>query len=456
MYSQETQMKRKHSPGSKRDFLVVPLMLFILLLVIFSARVLARDEQQKTDRQQDIEIMENVLDKLIINESPIWFSSRDGVHGVYLDDFGVLFDLKSIGFRFKFDLEELGYNVGKLVGDFTRGFSDGVSEEEEKELEARINKARAKTRDDATRKLTETKALLHEFYLDYASAVNSLDDDERICVNIRLKNDYELLGNEDKPEIPDQLRVCVSMAELSDYRRGKIDREEMLERINFQEIYADDTDRDIEIMSRIIDTALEAEREKGFLGLSNQTRGMYLEDFGALFFSPSSIMEVNIEKKIRRIEREAEDMEAELERHREIEREIEREVREMEAELPEPEDDEIVIKKAPQKPDSIRVRINRKPVDVDLYRDFELSASERDSILNSIQNNLLELLGQYGHTLRKVKDDQYILVAVELRNVRANEDDYLYLKVRKADIIKFSRERIDFDKFRQQAKIWTG
>ncbi len=455
MLNEEIKLKRSHTMKGHKDFFVVPLMLFILVLIIFSAHVPALDKHQKTDRERDIEVMENVLDKLIINESPIWFSRSDGVHGVYLDDFGVLFDLKSIGFRSRFDLEDLGYKVGKMVEKFARGFTDDDPDEEDAELADELEQALEKTRDDATEKLTEAKTLLHEFYLDYASAVKTLDDGERICVNIRLTNDYELLRNEAKSKIPGQLRVCVRVADLNDYRRGKVDREEMLKRIDFQEIYGDRADRVIEIMSRVIDTALKADRYRGFPGLGSQTRGMYLADFGALFFSPSSIMEVNIEKKIRRIERETEDMEAELERHREIEREFEREVRKIEETLPELEDDEIVVKKAPSA-DSIKIKMIKKPVIVDIDRKFDLSASERDSILNIIQKNLLELLGQYGHTLRKVKEDQYILIAAELQSIGQAEDDYLYLKVQKKDILKFSRECIDFDKFRQQAKVWTG
>ncbi|MBC8491541.1 MAG: hypothetical protein H8D42_03175 [Candidatus Marinimicrobia bacterium] len=74
-----------------------------------------------------------------------------------------------------------------------------------------------------------------------------------------------------------------------------------------------------------------------------------------------------------------------------------------------------------------------------------------------MSDNILEMLGQYGHTLRKVKENEWIIVALDLDNHLRDQDwRWLYIKVRKSDITKYSREKIKLEELKKRAKIWRG
>ena len=83
---------------SFRQILTIILLMVVMVNSVFSEKSFAGVPDEKMEQiNRDIEIMENVLDKLIIKEGPIYFNFDDHVRGIYLDDFGLLFDVESYG-----------------------------------------------------------------------------------------------------------------------------------------------------------------------------------------------------------------------------------------------------------------------------------------------------------------------------------------------------------------------
>jgi len=80
--------------------------------------------------------------------------------------------------------------------------------------------------------IDETKKILKEFYLNYASSIKSLSPNDRICVNIRIRND-SLVLNEEKnaKKTPNQLRATALVSDLTKFRQGKLDETSMVSKI---------------------------------------------------------------------------------------------------------------------------------------------------------------------------------------------------------------------------------
>ena len=420
----------------RRDWLVIPLVIAIVAVLIISGKALAATPQTQSERiQRDINIMENVLDQLIIHESPFLFESEGSLEGIYLEGFGIMFDMVSFGLTdipgmIEYTLRNLP-NISVIEQDGKRVRIDiDEDREADEDYRKRIDK-----------KVNETRQLLHEFFRDYASATKSLPQDEMICANIRLRAEAPriLFGSTDQ-KIPTQFRICAKAEDLADYRRGKLNEEQFLAKLDETLQYGAESDRDLEIMENILDSGLKRFGEESFSYSDGQTRGMYLENFGVLFVSGVDLFDHYAGHFIRMkddYERMARDMERALER----------------GDLPEPPE-------PPEPPESEDEDDDER----DRYRYHyswserrELSQARRDSLLNELEIELLQLIGQYGHTLNKLKDTEYIMITLDL-------DEKMYdkgvgkfnLKIKKSDVMKFNRDQIDLENLRKKAKIWCS
>jgi len=401
---------------------------------VFSIKSFAGVSDEQMERiNRDIEIMESVLDKLIIKDSPIYFNFDDHVRGIYLDGFGLLFDVESYG------LNGISRFISKTISKIP---NINITHDKGKRMRIDIDEdeyIHAEEVDKSARdKIDKTKELLFKFYRDYASAVKSLNPDDRICVNIRLRNDFGFISSDDEERIPSQIRMSALASDPAKFRRGKLSKDKLQKRIKFTEIYDDENDRDVEIMERILDTALEKDELRKIPGLSGHTRGLYLDDFGILFFSPTSLLEKNIKvfvKNASEAEKRAEQAEK---RAKEYEKRVKK-----------------YKKRVDSDKDSLSFSFTFNMDDFDF--DFHRSKAETDSIVDKIRDDLLELLGQYGNTLKKVNDNEWIMIAVDLNDRFWNEELYwLYIKVKKSDVIKYNREEINFDSFKKRVKVWRG
>lgn len=437
---------------------VIPLIAATVTALLLPADIFgAVDIAQREKIKQDIEILEGVLDQLIIQDSPFLFSGSDQVQGIYLDGFGVMFDLESSG------LLSLADVINRSLRTIPR---ISISSDDDNQLIINVDKdaedKQEKTDEKAEieKSLKQTENLIYEFFLTYASTVKSLPADERICVNIRNSNGY-LVGEIDDLEVPSQLRACAKISDLGNYRRGKISESKLRSQIQIDRIYGKDENRDLDILGRIIDRSLGLKTGLRFIGWDGNTSGMYLDGFGALFFSQLSVY--NGFEHI--ITRKAADLERKV-------RQYEIKVRRTEAQLGDREEliysgaDSAAAKNRPgssrrivhygDENDTSEVSLN---FDFDLNFNFDkdLQPTEReiDSVLNDITDKIINVLGQYGATMRSVKKDESILVAVDITNpLWSNTGNMLYIKAKKADIERYARDAITFEKFRKSVKVW--
>jgi hypothetical protein len=300
-----------------KDLYAIAFILIIVLTIILAGQLFAAMPAEKMERiEQDIEIMEKVLDEIIIKESPIYFNFDDQVQGIYLEGFGVLFDVESIG---------LGGFSGLIRRTIKRIPDIDVKHHGDDRVTIKIRKKEREEDEEhiesAKEKIRVTKESIMDFFADYASSVKSLERDDQICINIRLRNDFEFIRvEEEKEKIPEQFRICAKVTDLSDYRKGKISTSKLKKLIKYTEVYEEDDGMDLEIMEKILDTSLSKFGRSIIPEFGSKTRGMYLDDFGALFFSPTTLgqkFENILVKKLNTAERKLRDKERELTKHEE-------------------------------------------------------------------------------------------------------------------------------------------
>jgi len=446
-----------------KDLYVIAFILIIVVTIILAGQLFAAMPAEQMERiEQDIEIMEKVLDEIIIKESPIYFNFDDQVQGIYLEGFGVLFDVESIG---------LGGFSGLIRRTIKRIPDIDVKHHGEDRVTIDIRKKEREEDEEqiesAKEKIRVTKESIMDFFTDYASSVKSLEKDDQICVNVRLRNDFEFIKvEEEKEKIPEQFRICAKVTDLSDYKKDKISKSKLKKLIKYTEVYEEGDGMDLEIMEKILDTSLSKFGRSIIPGFGSKTRGMYLNDFGALFFSPTTLgqkFENVLVKKLNAAERKLKDKERELTKHEEKLKALEKRRQKDVSRRTSKKSGRKVIHKRSDEGDSTIVITDdfdfNFGFDFDCNFEFDerLDKARVDSIVTEISDNILEILGQYGHTLRKVKENEWIMVALDLDNHLWDQDwRWLYIKVRKSDVTKYSREKIKLEEFKKRAKIRRG
>ncbi len=436
----------------------------ILFNLLFSGTVFSQSgDDRAANIQKDIEIFNNILNKLIIRDSPFYFTFDDHVKGVYLDGFGMLFDMESYG------LAGISESISQAIRDIEKikiVTNDGdtvVKIETGRDDKRSPERYVRKEQKSIIEQVGQTKKLITQFYVDYASAVKSLAPTEQIVVNIRIREKDEglLIGNQ-KEKTPTQLRSAIKADDLIKFRQGKLTESQLIQKIQFTETYDEKGDHEIEIMENILNTALGKSSHKSALALTGGTRGIYLENFGVLFFSPASIFDKSMRIFIK-------NMSNWDEKNREFERktrQYEQRMRDYEKKLNEKYEDMSdksvpgtsalpIPPEPPEAPEAPEIDI-----DVDWrnnHQYLQQGKTEIDSILNSMSDQIIELLGQYGHTMRKVKDNEWVMVAVDFNyRVWDSDDSRLYIKVKKADLLKYNRDQINLNTLKQTMKIWRG
>jgi len=454
-----------------RDFFVTLISLALILSIFLTTKlfgVVSPEQKEKID--QDIEILEGVLDQLIVKESPFLFNSSDHVKGIYLDGFGIIFNSESNG------LVGLSYLISTSLDKIPRV---RINRDERGELQLNIDekKKNAETTEqqaeELKKSLKKTEELLTKFYLDYASMVKSLKESDRICVNIN-NNESTFIGDYDEElQVPVRLQTCVGISELQDFRRGKTNETKLRSLIKINRIYEKDQDHDIDIMERILDKSLGQESNRQFLSFKVQTHGMYLDGFGAVFFSPLSYfdrLEKFVVRKASEIEKQVKQNEARIKQEEKRIKQEEARIKQEKAHLKQEEASgekksthytvvthgdvrdtiNIALPEPPEPPVLPKIDFN---FDFNFDETTKLTEHELDSVINVTTDNIIKVLGQYGTSLKKVKKDEYVLVSFEISIPHGEKTSSVCLKVKKSDIERFARDEINLEKFKKSVEI---
>jgi hypothetical protein len=241
---------------------------------------------------RDIKIMENILGEMFktqlitsegsrslngtgtvtINSSNYAFfggNSSGNVKGTYIPGYGVIFMIPSTSNRF-----------------IVRGSNSSSSQQ--------VVFQYSSDDENADRDIDEesVKARIGEFLQDYASTIGQLKSDESILVIYGSTNSnsnvsvFNLRGDrqdDDRPEPLPVISVSAKKSDLDSYRAGQLNADAFQNRLSVST--SQDKERlDLKVLGNIFGTALgEGDGNEFHLVNSNSLSYMYLENFGALY-----------------------------------------------------------------------------------------------------------------------------------------------------------------------------
>lgn len=352
--------------------------------------------------QQDLDIMEGILQNLHAQNTPRFAGIHRGpqVRGLHFDDYGVIFLIE----------EEPGPGESGL--DYRmRKLEESGLEFKEKDYQKDIAERRKKQR-------VALRNRLVDFLGTYADGIRQLDDNKKITVMVNHMPDCGVMYGVEK-EIPGEvmfmgvvrnkqphsglsepvyLEVTSKKRDIVAYRREKIDEAEFRKRIAFRDHRPDaSTMKKIGVMATILDKALKQTGHN--VRRSDGTLGIYQKGLGAIFF-------VNVRGGFRGTPIH-------------------------------------VSRKNDPKAVTYHVRPGKA---------VEIGNKPKDRF----KKELVEIVGDYGYTLRTLKPEEYIVAEVRFPSRlgrRSSDPRGLVLKVKKRDVDAYSRGGLDLAAFRQKVDI---
>lgn len=231
---------------------------------------------------RDIKIMENILGEMFKTQ----FTSKEGtiqvrsqgytifgsgssgnVKGTYIPGYGVIFMIPSISNRYS--IVSRSGSDRQIVFQYSSDDSDSDRSIDKESVTNRIS----------------------EFLQDYASTIGQLKNDESILIIYGSANSsgnrfavYNLQGDEeDQPEPLPVISVSAKKSDLEAYRAGRLNADAFKNRLSTST--SEEKERlDLKVLGNIFGTALgDGDGNQYHLINNNSLSYMYLDNFGALF-----------------------------------------------------------------------------------------------------------------------------------------------------------------------------
>ncbi len=365
----------------KKSLLIV--LMGILTILSLGKDTLAQKKRPSPELLNDIEIMETVLDKLIKpNSSPDFFMWGRNSRGFYLLDYGVIFNINYslldeglVEFRFDDFIKARGNETYYLKKD------------NEKKIEVIKEK-----------EMEQLKSSLARFLGSYASTIRDLQADENVSVIVDFNG---FTGNFSRwhAGTPKQLIASIKMAELQNFRQGKIAEAVFQNAIKYANINT--FDEDISILGNVIKTSLEHVDEPKAFGLASDIKGVHFKGYGVLFITNINWGFAEMRPLI----------------------------------FDDQHQEQIALSIASSERDK--------------------SAKNRDIDLKHFEQKLVRSISNYGHTLRNMQPDEWVELAVSFKGAPVMEKySKSIIKVKKKSIDDFYRDRITFDQFQKLVQIF--
>ena len=403
--------------------------IFLMSIMLFSISSFAQSSKINWDRMnRDLEIMQGVLDNLLAPSKPMLAFSNGGARGLYFGGYGVVFQIDLGGARLMDVVRLRMGNEFELAKELSEQAKASARALEGKPISVPPVPDEGPVIVDATTGLVLTKGDLTagkrielleeraiEFLRDYADAIGQIKPADRITILTNFEYTFGVfavyLGRaKSEEESPSGLKITAKKSDIVNFRKGKIDEKTFRNRVTFHKrLDSKQKNRNIDIMANILNTALNR-KHRGEFRMDGKNRGIYLDGLGALFFIRGYLLGerdvITYEYYLGKYLKEQEEMQAS------------------------------------------RVKTTTK------------SKKPEERIKESIKgfkDELVELVGDYGHTLRTLKPTEYVVVNINFKdNWRAHfleSPQQVILKVRKQDLDRYDRGELTLAALRKKVEI---
>lgn len=378
------------------------LLVTLTLAAPLQAQVAARFDTARM--QRDLDIMNAILDRLVF-QAPSHFIhlGSDATKGIYLPDYGVIFLMPR---------QAGALHVWGIASGVDRRRAEIIykkSVEREKEVAA---PEKARGRGSAytykTRDPKPIKEPLLEFFAKYADAIGQLDDSEKIAVYtggdeqmfFSTGEGWSLTSASSGESAGKDLLAVVRKADIIALRTGKLKVDDFNNRVAFRDLDPEAISSEIDIMARIIDTALQGRSREPMIR-SSESRGIYLDDYGVIFFT-NAIFGHELTFQVWENAGKRESAES-----------IQRRIAELQT-----------------------ASTRRRADWAAGYKKFK--------------QQLGEVIADYGHTLRQINPQDHIVITANLENAPEEEPGYLVCRVKKQNVDAFNARRISREQLLKQ------
>ena len=394
----------------------VGLMLLLTGLPVVSAGPASAQSRQQIDwkrMQRDLDIMETILDKLLDSE-------QSDATGLYFSRYGVVFQVEIGGWSLAvFQVEALRGQAEALKRQ-----AEQVRNEAERLAHARSSSETAKPAKEEKEKLMVMtrggidvtpnerlemlKEACFEFLRDYADAIGQLTDNDRVTILLHFEDMSEVfstrLGRQGQ-KWPWAVEVSARKRDIVAFRRGGLSEKAFRQRLVVRERFAEQgRDKEVDIMASILATALKRRYLEGYS--TNRGRGMYLEGLGALFFLKGDLFSARAQAA--------------------MERALGQYLQQLEGGASEE-------------------RVRKK------------SQEQLEQAFADFKEEVIQLVADYGHTLRKLKSNEYVIVNVDFENrwalLYTETPKRVFFKVQKRELDRYNRGQITLAQLKSKVEF---
>jgi len=354
-------------------------MTSLLLISTTGQTQTTREATFDTSRmQRDLEIMEAILDRLFDRSTPSFHFGGEGSRGIYMPGYGVLFQVPNNSFAFK------------IITGAPQG--EGVNVSEPPMPRSSHRKVSARQRIDRK----DIRENLQNFFANYADAIGQIENNERVAVYVHSDANViftsPVINGATTATTAREIFAAARKADIIARRSGTMVEDDFNKRMQYREIPGGDEDSDLDVMARIVDTALRGKNQR-LTQFDAETRPIYLEGLGALFLLRTSLGDHSS----------------------------------LFLRTPTPDTDELLD-------------IERKVIELQ-------TASKRargtwKTKYDNLRTRLAEIIADYGHTLRRLQRDEWIIVAADLRDAPENSPRELACRVQKNAIDAYNNRSI--------------
>ena len=359
------------------------ILLFVLgLTLLGEAQAQAPRPLDLPRLQRDVEIMEMVLDRLLNREAGrIMRLGGASARGTYVPNFGVLFQIP---------------NSSSFISIYQMHERAGRAFIEKKAAEGRGANVTARATPEARENLNDE---LWEFFSRYADAIGQLSDKDRIAVYSEGGSEFSFFFEIDGEQAssftaPGNFFAWMTKGDLTALRAGKLSENEFRGRMH--SIKPAEDNADIEIMSGIFDKLAAAR--------TGTTHGLYVQDYGVIFFAEASFAADQTQTIWRTRERETPRPDAEA--YQQIDEALR------------------VARTAEQE---------REKNWQEGYKKF--------------RGKIAEALADYGHTLRRLKPEDWLVVAADFRFAPQEQPRGLVCQIKKQQVDALHTGKISREQF---------
>jgi hypothetical protein len=246
---------------------------------------------------KNIRVQEKILNTILEDETD--YSVENDIRGLYLEGLGAIFTVNvSGGYEAHFNFNgfnnfnmKFSENIFALdMDDFDMSWvsdEDEENEEEEDDEKGNDDEPHVSKEDlekERQEKLEDFHNLIKNYISDYGPLID-IPESEKMIVKIKMENSIFNTANDEEYE------YSVSGKNLSKSRKGKLDRKKLYQSIDRKNTEdSGNSQRDIKIMRNILNTVISPETSGNMVNFlsGNGSWETYIPGYGVVFFDDVS------------------------------------------------------------------------------------------------------------------------------------------------------------------------